>query len=71
MSIEPARYEDEEYYEDGEPDDFDPNRCPGCGGDLLFGACNDPQCMWMPEDDFPDDLDDDFDNDNWDEERDE
>ena len=42
-------------------DDYDPNRCPACGADVVFGACIDPQCMWTPEDDADDETEVDHD----------
>lgn len=38
--------------EDLDEDDFDPNECPDCGQELVFGVCIDSSCMWRPEDDL-------------------
>ena len=36
-------------------DEFDPNRCPSCGADLVFGVCIMSDCMWTDDDDDDDD----------------
>ena len=43
-------------FEDGDDamdyeDDFDPNRCPACGAELVFGVCIMSDCMWTEADD--------------------
>jgi hypothetical protein len=46
-----------DYYDDRyHQDEWDPNQCPQCGHDLLFGMCVMIECMWTPDDDESDGL---------------